>query len=147
MAFGLAALFAGLVTIPAIGAPAGPTWTGVAVIVVLVVVFLLQLQPISIGILDGNMTIRWPLRRKVVPLSSIAEYRFIIDRRYVGQDWTRRYYSLHLHLTSERRILVGGLDGPAARKLMTLVPPLESKVLVYSGNRLLEERGVESSSR
>jgi hypothetical protein len=143
-AFPLLLLAGGLVIVPVSGAPAVLAWLGFLVIGVAGVLFLLQLQPSRIGVSNQTITIRWPLRRRNVPLSTVEEYRFLADRRYLNQEWTRRYHSLQIYLTGLHRLLVGGLDGPVARRLMACVPRSRARLMVYAGNRFVEEVDLES---
>ena len=114
---------------PIVQAPALVS-VGGAIIAAQGLYFILHAQPVRIGVARDALVVVWVLRRREIPFDSIARAVFVTTPKYSSMDWSRRFYSMLVHQTSGRKIRVGGLDGPVARRLMGVIPDAKREEVI-----------------
>ena len=98
---------------------------------------LLHFAPVRIGLTDSELQVIWYLRRRRIPWTEVVDAHFLVDQKHLALDWDERYYSLHVWLPTGKRIIIGGLDGPLARAVMTRLPSGRGRLKVFDGARLI----------
>lgn len=141
VAWGLTAGF----LLPAMGAP--EPWTGLGMFILLGLIFMLisSRTPLAVELSDGSITFRHLVRINKIPHEEIVRVEYRVQSEQVDRPLDHRYYGVGVWSERGRRADVG-LDGPVAKQLMAWFDPSLSILKVNQGNRVLEERFLDSES-